>query len=191
MTLLEVLVALVIASFVVVLLTQALYQVMRLERNLAEQRPEITEQTLRSLMLDRLVRGIVARRSEEPGAFRGRASGFNAISVSVPGRDGPNTAQFGIELVHRQEPDQMELKLTSEGADAVVLLQWPGDKGVIAYLDAQGRWQSQWEMSSDPRQPALPAAIALQTGRADVKNLILPIVATPLPPFSRRQFEKL
>lgn len=201
LTLLEVLVALVITSYVVTLLAQALYQAMRIENQMNEFQFEQLSDDLRASMLLESIRGILPLGPDEPHAFQGRARSLTALSTGTPYGGANSVGGMTLSLVYIAAEEVTELQLSRPQAQSmlaaevpaatVTLLRWSGTRGAFRYLDEKGRWVDEWLVPKDGIPPVLPRAIAIETGLVHGPYLMASIDAAPIAPPSRRQLEAL
>jgi hypothetical protein len=194
----EVLVALVIVSFVVTLLSQALFQAMRVEQQMDELQFDRLDRALREATLREALGGILPVPQGEAHRFQGRSQSLTALTNASPFAGERLVVGTVFEIVHAAEPGRMELRVRMDEADAsrpdlapAVLFSWPGRAGTFMYLDERGRWVDEWVPSAGPAAPALPRAVAVTTGATPGDVLIVPIIADPAPPPSRRYLESL
>lgn len=173
LTLLELLVTLLIVSFVVAILSQALSQLARIERLLEGGQLRSAAVALRAEWVRGALAGLL------PGAgqtehFSGSERELTGVSTEVPQWPAPGLARLHLRLRADDRNGVMVLEQLPEaggGGEPVVLLQWPGREGRFMYLDTQDRWVDRWPLVSADAVPALPRAasplpraLALDTG---------------------------
>lgn len=192
LTLLELLVTLVIAAMLVALLSQSVSLVYRIEAVLAGERLRGQALLLRTEWLRLALAGL------QPGDRAGRGA-LRGDSRELVGRTtnpiGPSAGGWGeLSLRLRFEPQSGETLLERIGPTperrTQTLLRWPGDVGRFGYLRRDGTMEPQWPPALGT-QPALPAAVVLETALPGFATLIaVPhAVDSPLP--SRADVERL
>lgn len=198
MTLLEVLVALLIASFAIALLSQVLFQVMQVERRLEDGRFDGATLALRMTMLRNAIAGALPVKAGEPECFDGRELGLSMLTAEAPFSSEKGVTYTTFDLVYLKADDRTELRVASAsrertGADsgAYTLFTWPGRRAAFKYRDADGVWHSEWKPTSDAKVPVLPRAVAVETGLSGDLVLIAPIVAFPVPLATAKDVENL
>ena len=181
LTLLEMLVTLVILSFVAVILGQALNQLARVERLLEGGQLRSAVVALRAEWVRAALTGLL------PGTVQnerllGTERELQGMSTEVPQWPAPGLARLHLRLSTDDRAGVTRLELLAEPGTAtapVVLLEWPGPEGRFVYLDAQQRWVDRWpgatisganadasvSAGTDQRSAAtLPLAVMLNTG---------------------------
>lgn len=193
-TLLETLVTLVIVSLVAALLSEGMFQLARLERQLGSGRLEARIDGLHRLWVQQTIESLQPAAQEQPGHFVGSARSWTGLSSGVPleERLGPRLAQ--LELVFVSESAETELRLRHALApnvqgDAVVLARWPGDGARWRYLHPAGQWYDSWPPAID-KVPLLPRAIALEQGDGRGLYVLAMVQSTGQPLGQRLDVEK-
>lgn len=196
----EMLVTLVIVSFVAAILSQAMGQLARIERLLEGGQLRSTAVSLRAEWVRAALAGLM------PGTapaqrLRGGERELQGWSSEVPLWPAPGLARLHLRLTSDERSDQTSLELVPEaagGSAPVVLLQWPGRDGRFMYLDAQHRWSDRWppltttEIATGTTVPVtMPRAVALDTGPAGPGFLLAVPLARPLPQPTRSALEAL
>jgi type II secretory pathway component PulJ len=195
LTLLEVLVTLVIASFVVTLASQMLFQAQRLEQRLAQDQGETRLEAWRIALLREALRALQPTAIDSRQRFEGGPLALTARSSAVPGFPGPETTTLKLELV-RDPGRQSTALLLHTGSEASretwTVLSWPGTEGRLVYIERDGSEVDRWVVDATRRGPVLPAAIQIETGRRDALRVLrIAITSTGIPPPTRRQLESL
>ena len=198
LSLVEVLVTLVITSFVAGLLGQALFQAARLERELGEVRGGRFADALQVTMIRDAVRAIVPIGISEENAFEGTRTVVRATTVDSPFGGGGAVVVMQLELASSKSADRTELRLSTwrpgialTERQSVLMLDWPGRPGAFKYLDADGEWKDEWKPTLEMVGRVLPRAIAVPLGPGLDRWLMIPIEASPYAPMSRREVEAL
>lgn len=173
LTLLEMLVTLVIVSFVVAILSQALSQLARIERLLESGQLRSTVVALRAEWVRGALAGLLPGTTQSEWLL-GSDRELTGMSADVPLWPAPGLARLHLRLRSDDRLGTTALELLPEpgaGGEPVVLLQWPGRDGRFLYLDAQDRWVDRWPALSTTTTtvapngvPVLPRALALDTG---------------------------
>ncbi len=175
-TLVEMLVTLVLAAMVSTLLWQALALAGRLEQSLARAQQDGQEVQLRGAWLRLALEGLTVPPGA-PQALRGTERRLESLTTAPPwpGSQGPEP--FALEL----RPDTADGTLgPGDSADRTPLRLWalrpatgenidlgPRAAGTrFEYLDASGRWQTNWPPADLSLQPAgvqrpLPRAVRI------------------------------
>ena len=197
------LVTLVILSLVATILSQALGQLARIERQLESGQLPSTVDSLRSEWVRAALAGLI------PGTapaeqVRGSVTEVQGLSSEVPQWPAPGLARLHLRLSIDERAGSTRLELLPEsgdGAAAVVLLQWKGTGARFQYLDEQDRWGDRWPPLStantavagttSPTTQALPRAVALDTGPAGPGFLVAVPLASPTPQPTRATLEAL
>lgn len=183
LTLLEMLVTLVIVSFVVAILSQALAQLARIERLLEGGQLRSTVVALRAEWVRAALAGLLPGTSQAE-QLRGSERELTGMSTDVPLWPAPGLARLHLRLRSDDRAGTTVLEMLPEpgaSGEPVVLLQWPGRDGRFLYLDAQDRWVDRWPalstaaLSSAPNTvPPIPRALAVDTG-PDGPGLLLAV----------------
>ncbi|WP_397535358.1 type II secretion system protein J [Roseateles sp.] len=200
LTLLEVLVALVITSFVVTLLGQMLQQAMRIEQSLDAGRFEQGVLRLRAGMLREAIRGALPVRSGSGGQpFEGSAQMLRLQTSASPfastGEFG--ALEFGIRYDKASDRSALYVRpLDMDGkppadSSAVTLFDWPGRAGSFQYLDHLAQWHVEWSQAPASERRVLPTVVAVETGMAEWPRLIVQIDASAMPPPVLKELERL
>ena len=200
LTLLEMLVTLVIVSFVAAILSQAMGQLVRIERLLESGQLRSTAESLRAEWVRAALNGLM------PGTtpaerLNGSERELQGWSSEVPLWPAPGLARLHLRMTTDERSDQTSLELvpeTADGSTPVVLLRWPGREGRFMYLDAQNRWGDRWpplttaEIVAGSTVPVtMPRAVALDTGAAGAGFLLAVPLASPLPLPTRSALEAM
>ncbi|NDY96324.1 PulJ/GspJ family protein [Wenzhouxiangella limi] len=168
-TLLETLVALIIASLVSVLLMQGLTQALLLRDRVLDHVQFQREARLRYAWFDDTVSALIADLGRvERHRFTGGPNGFSGLSLA-PLTDWPGKPS----MVHWQLESEGDLfhLYYQEGAPIIAsewqrAWSWYAQSAEFAYYDPQAGWQSQWPPEGGhglAMIPALPAIIAFTT----------------------------
>jgi prepilin-type N-terminal cleavage/methylation domain-containing protein len=201
-TLLEMLVTLVILSLVATILSQALGQLARIERQLEGTQLRSVAVSLRAEWVRAALAGLM------PGTtpaeqVAGSEREVQGMSSEVPRWPAPGLARLHLRLVTDDRAGVTRLELLPESGDRaapVVLLQWAGQEGRFLYLDAKDRWSNRWPPLSTttvdtgtaaPALAPMPRAVALDTGPAGPGFLVAVPLASPSPPPTRAALEAM
>lgn len=194
----EVLVTLVITSFVAGLLGQALFQAARLERELGEVRGGRFADALHITMVRDAVRAIVPVGISEDNAFEGTRTVVRATTVDSPFGGGGAVVVMQLELASSTSTDRTELRISTwrpgfavSERQTIPMLDWQGRPGAFRYLDFDGEWKDEWKPTLEMAGRVLPRAIAVPLGPEPDRWLMIPIEASPYAPMSRRLVEAL
>jgi prepilin-type N-terminal cleavage/methylation domain-containing protein len=199
LTLLEMLVTLVIVSFVVTIVAQAMGQVSRIERLLEGGQLRSMATSVRAEWVRAALASMLPGTADAGDRFRGDARSLRGLSAEAPGATGSvlATMQLGLEFDGESGATRLQLRagdVVAGGAEAqaTTLLSWPGNVGRFRYLDPQGEWIDQWPPPMHSADAAtLPAAILVETGMSDIRLIIAApqVSESPLP--LRKQLEKM
>jgi len=192
----EMLVTLVIVSFVTTLLSQALFQTARVERLLDSQTFHAQTIALRMYWLRQTLESLVPFDSSQKDMFRGDAQSLQGLSTQVPGWPDSTSGPFSVEFTYDKEQQQGRLLLWLERVEglstgrSIKLLEWQGKAGRIQYLGADGAWTESWPpVSLQPGASRLPQAISLQTGSDDFPVIVVAPLPGGQPRVTRSQIE--
>lgn len=205
-TLLEMLVTLVLVGLVAGILSQALFQLSRVERLLAGGQMRSMGETVRLEWLRLALASMQAGEQGSPERFAGDARMLSGLSSAVPGYPSPGLATMQLKLriepnlgvtelvlIRHSSRDSGVLDSGGSSGDETILLSWAGQKGGFQYQDAAGLWVDSWPPSpvGVEAPPALPRLIRLETGlAADLQLLVAPLAVDTAVP-SRRSLEQL
>lgn len=164
-TLLELLVTLIILAGTAGLISQATWQVYRIETALAESQLLGPSDALRAEWIRQSLSGIQSGDASGNGRLRGnhrelRGMTSNPITGSPAGhgvlhmrlRFDETTGETLLEVAHQNR----------QSSEFQALLRWPGDAGRFIYITREGRNEEQWP-STMGKQAQIPAAIVLET----------------------------
>ncbi len=190
-TLMEMLVTLVIVALATGLVGQALFQATRLEQRMAHASTAGAQQTLQRVWLRRLLEGVLPKSRLSPDRLLGERDRVQGTSTTVPAFPDDTAQRFMLRLTRDDGATQLRLRrgADDEGREEL-LLTWRGERGAFHYMDAQGQWHDRWPPPSG-KVPALPTAIALETGLQPVPVLVAGVLAQGEPPVLRRELEQL
>lgn len=140
-TLLETLIALVIASIVAIVTLEMVYGLTRHAASLEAAMAEASDATLATLPMRRAVEGVVPSYADEPGAFAGErrriAANTRHSAFSASGRP----IGFTLEI---QESDHGDMLVYSEGGAAYFQRPLTGRSHVFRFVDRAGRIHAEW-----------------------------------------------
>jgi prepilin-type N-terminal cleavage/methylation domain-containing protein len=197
-TLIEMLVALVIVSFIAGLVGQALFQLSRVERLLEGGQLRGMADSVRAEWVRSAIESLLPGEVGSADRLRGSERELQGLSADVPMLPAPGLARLHLRLVFIEAAGVTQLQLLApapvqEAAEAapVVLLSWPGREGRFRYLDAAGEWRGDWPAPLGPPGAALPRVIAVETGLAEMRLLLAATRASEVPLPTRRQFEAM
>jgi len=198
LSLLEVLVALVITSFAITLLTQALFQAMRTEQRMDEAQFDGAAQALRLTLLRNALSAALPARSGQPEQFVGLAASVWLLTAEAPFTSDRGVTYMNLTLLYREDVGRTELRVSSGGqgagagvSNAIPMLDWPGRRGSFKYQDVDGRWHDEWKPDSDGGAPVLPAAVAIETGIPGASVVVAPMLVFPYAPLTSKELEAL
>ena len=161
-TLLETLVALVIASLVTVLLMQGLSHALMLRERVLEITQFQREDALRRGWFQDVVQALVADLERvEAHRFSGSASGFNGLTLAAlqeaPGV--PAVAEFRIE----REGEVVRLLYREQQGPEQRVWAWRSEQAGFSYYAPETGWTSRWPPDTNGPARALPAAVAFES----------------------------
>lgn len=198
LTLLEMLVTLVIASLVAGVVAQALVQIARVERLLEGGQLGAMADSVRAEWVRAMLASLLPGEPGRDERLQGQALELTGLSADSPILPAPGISRFRLRLTYDPGQDRTELQFeplpTPSGAAHQrprVLLGWPGRGGRFRYLDVKGEWQDEWRSLPGSTLPALPVAIALDTGIEGLPLLVAALRANELRKPTRRELEAL
>ncbi len=212
LTLVELLVTLVLTSAIAALLGTALHQLARIEDRLQGARLRGAIDSLHAEWVRQMLETVQPAPSADD-ALQGDAGRLAGRSALVPGHPAPQAARFVLRVERLTGPDRQRLVLERPDEPDTperhaTLLEWPGHKGRLRYLDAQGRWLERWPAEDRPIRPpptvndeaamlawvaamAPPRLIALDTGSVEQGVIAAAPRLAPRPRPTRAQAEGL
>lgn len=197
-TLLEMLVTLVVVSLVAGVLSQALFQLSRVERLLEGGQLSSMADSVRADWIRSAIESLLPGELDSNERLRGSERELEGLSADVPMLPAPGLAVLHLRLEFDEALGMTQLQLlqtaASQSGDArepLVLLSWPGREGRFRYLDDTGAWQENWPLPSSPRGAGLPRAILVETGLAAMPFMVAATRASPMGLLTRRQVESL
>lgn len=160
-TLLETLVALVIASLVSVLIMQGLSHALMLRERVLELTQYQREDALRRGWFNDSVQSLVADLPEiERHRFEGEANGFRGLTLSalqeLPGV--PTTMAWQLE----REGEIFRLLYGQGGNSGQLAWAWQAPRARFSYFSPETGWQEAWPPAGY-QGPPLPALVAFET----------------------------
>ncbi|MCP8464764.1 prepilin-type N-terminal cleavage/methylation domain-containing protein [Pseudomonas sp. ZM23] len=178
-TLLELLVVLVLTSFITVLLMQGMAYVAKVnETFLLEGQQRQARELVFGWFIDSVAAISAPERGGGSGRFRGDAKSFEAVTLaSVDRREGvPVAFAFRLDATRDAPTQDADLVYVRRlEANRWPLLQLPGD-AQFEYLDSLGAWHENWPPSS-ALVDSLPEAVALSSKREQL--FLLATVQSP------------
>jgi prepilin-type N-terminal cleavage/methylation domain-containing protein len=197
-TLLEMLVTLVVVSLVAGVLSQALFQLSRVERLLEGGQLSGMADSVRADWIRSAIESLLPGEVGGSERLRGSERELQGLSADVPMLPAPGLAALHLRLEFDEALGMTQLQLlqtpasqVGEAREPLVLLSWPGREGRFRYLDDTGTWQENWPLPSNPRGAGLPRAISVETGLAAMPFLVAATRASPMGLLTRRQVESL
>ena len=198
MTLLEMLVVLVVMSFVVTLVGQALTQVVRLEQILRGVQLDAAVERVRMFWLSESLESMLPVTADAPLRFSGNGTSLSGVTTAPPAESAIGIAHLSVRMTFAAERGVTELQLRLDSPQEVarsldspppaefrIAARWPGETGRFRYMDAQGGWHDQWPIND--RDPGLlPRAVLVETGLADVPSFVVSVKTSPIGMPSRR-----
>jgi len=174
MTLVELLVTLVLTSFISLVLWQALAQLARVERILQGNQLQGGSMAVRVEWLRYALEALVPGVPGSPDRLQGSDREMTGLTSEPPLDCHSGVCHVRLSLQFNEQTQQTELSASAtEQANAapLVLLRWPGRGGKFSYLGADGQWRNTWPPPMG-LPPALPKAIAIDTGAGDVGLIV-------------------
>lgn len=200
-TLLEMLVTLVMVSLIGLILSQAMFQIGKVEQLLEEEHLRSMDVSLRAIWVHDALTALLPGQVATHERFGGGASSLHGVSTAVPQFPNAGVGFVSFSLKFNAELGRTELLLVDEeaaegrttlkeGRTPTVLLSWPGPQGRFQYQDVAGRWHDRWPppLSSSP---ALPAMIILETGMPELPQLLAAPRAVDVSLPTRSALEKM
>jgi len=187
-TLLEMLVTLVLISLIGAILSQAMFQISRIEQVLSESQMRAGALALRAEWVREMMSDLLPGDPANGERFKGDEHSLQGVSGAVPRWPIAGLSPFRLLLSFNEKSGRTELLLDarplrddllgSPAAVPIALLSWPGNHGRLRYQDAHGEWRDGW-LPSPARgligAVTLPAHLALETGDPELGT----IYATP------------
>lgn len=197
LTLLEMLVTLLIVSLVAAIVWQAMAQLARVERLLAQGQMVNMVQALRAEWARNAIGSLLPGAPQSNERLLGSALELRGLSTQVPQWPTPGVAILHLRLDYEARTELTTLQVirandsSPEQAVATPLLSWPGRKGRFTYLDHQGQWHDSWPTPTPDKLRALPKAVMLETGLPELPVLLAAPLAADIVMPSRRLLERL
>jgi hypothetical protein len=192
------LVTLVVVGLVAGVLSQALFQLSRVERLLEGGQLDSMADMVRASWIRSAIESLLPGNEGSSERLRGSERELQGLSADVPMLPAPGLAPLHLRLVFNETLGVTQVQLLDVGVpqgggarEPVVLLSWPGREGRFRYLDERGDWHDTWPLPMDPNGAALPRAILLQTGLPAMTTLVSATRASPVPMVTRQQLETL
>lgn len=197
-TLLEMLVTLVVVSLVAGVLSQALFQLSRIERLLEGGQLRSMADAVRANWVRSAIESLLPGEAGSSDRLSGSERELEGLSADVPMLPAPGLAKLHLRLEFDAAAGTTQLQLLDSavflGKEAnapVVLLSWPGREGRFRYRDDAGMWHENWPVPLQSSESGLPRAIVLETGLSTLPTLVAATRASPVPMLTRRQVEAL
>lgn len=191
-TLLEMLVVLIISSFVSVLLMQGLGFILQLQGRFVEQLEDLQEGALQEYWFRSTVSSTLADYKDiEPNhVFQGDSTHFSGLTVAGLDADAGVPTEFSWTLNHVADTVVLQYQQTSNEV-AWQVAQWQGNEGEFRYLTRDGQWFEQWPPKTlGVEAPQLPRAILLSGKRRQQSFAwIVPLLAKDQTPIDYRLLE--
>lgn len=198
MTLLELLVAMVLTSFLVALLAQLLSQAMRIEQALSEGRYSEGIQALRMRWLTESIRAMQPSPLDATQVLSAneRQLRFETLASPLAPQGGAGVLEAYFAYDARSDSTGLYLRDVAaerdEGAHrSIQLLSWPGRAGSLKYLDHLGGVHGDWNPKSSNSLRMQPSLVVVETGLRGWEKTIIQVDASPIAPVSRRQVDSL
>lgn len=202
-TLLEMLVVLVLMSFVTLLVSQALAQVARVERLLAGAQLEGAITSVRVSWAQAALESMLPMSRESGARFEGGVRRISGMSSQSPAMPTVGLAKVSMTLEFDPRLGVTELRMAlgqgsgkgaaaagAAGAVGSVLISWPGNSGRFRFMDDQGRWHDNWPMDQADAV-LLPVAVLIETGLDEAPRIVASMAVAPLPLPSRQSLQEL
>lgn len=202
-TLLEMLVVLVLMSFVTVLVSQMLTQVARIERLLNSAQLEGAITSVRVSWVKAAIESMLPMTRESGARFVGDSRQIAGMSSEPPVMPAAGLTKVGMSMVFEATRGVTEFRLllgrgaepdglggNPPGVASPVLFSWPGNTGRFRFLDTKGLWHDSWPIEPSDAD-LLPVAVMIETGLDEVPRVIASIAAAPQPLPSRQSLGDL
>lgn len=165
-TLVEMLVVLVITSLIVMILLQALQQVMSLHTRFGSEIDRNRGQAISQEWLSQLLEGLQPEQDGGKYVFKGSASELSGLSTSVPTDQYGGLTHFSLKLNYdsRQNETVLEYRDDLHSEQPLRLADWDGDSGRFVYQDSKQAAYSNWPPELDHSRQ-IPALIKLEARR--------------------------
>lgn len=198
LTLMEVLVTLVLLSMLGGILWQALSQMARLERNVAEGGFDGQTDALRLQWVRTLLEAAQPLDSQDPDRFTGQAALIQGVSTDVPGWPVSFAAPFTLKLEHESATARSRLTLgvgrsrSIQSPPGVTIVEWTGPPGRFEFMAEDGTWHDRWPAQRlQPAARVLPALVAIHTGSPAGKLWVVQTRTSGTPRPTLRMLEQL
>ena len=202
-TLVEMLVVLVLVSFVTLLLSQALTQVSRIERSLTGAQLDGVITAVRVAWLRASVEAMLPMPRESNDRFEGNERLVTGLSTDAAAMPIVGLAKVTLSLTFDPKRGATDLKLSTSMPEAITgmensniqpkaiaLLSWQGNSGRFRYMDKQGTWHEKWPVDALASAP-LPTAMSIETGLDEAPQIVVALRVSPLNLPSRKLLETL
>lgn len=157
LTLLEMMVALLIAAMATTLLTQAMRQLAGVEQLLERSGSAGQTVLVRREWVRVLLASALPEQVNEPTAFLGDAQRLQLKSAVGLAGGGSVTDSVQLQLDYEPRTQAGSLRLAQgPGAEPVTLLRWTGAAPSFQYQDDDGRWLKAWPPQAVAERPRRP-----------------------------------
>ena len=175
-TLLEMLVALVITSMLVALITGALFYVLQVREKLGRELVDGTTVFRTQSWFETVVAGCLPITADQEGSFAGEERGFKALTQGAL-RASALVPPMPVELrLENGGTNELRLEYKEAGGKSIVLARWENAEGHFRYYDALGLAHDDWKVAIGAYENLVPRLVELEVKSPAGKELYLAAV---------------
>ncbi|EIJ43006.1 prepilin-type N-terminal cleavage/methylation domain-containing protein [Beggiatoa alba B18LD] len=194
-TLLEMLVVLVISSFISVLLMQGLSFLAQLQGRFVEQLDDLHIGALQEYWFRSTVTNVLAdyKDVENNYVFQGNSERFSGLTIAGLDNEAGVPTPFAWTIIKTDEQYGLYYQaLDKPNEPAWQVAIWQGQADGFRYLDRKGQWFNQWPPTTlGLESPQLPRAISFSGyRRQQLLYWVVPILARDQTPIDYRLLEE-
>jgi general secretion pathway protein J len=183
-TLLEILVVLVLTSFITGILLQGLQQVYRIQVRFGTEMFHSQQRAMRVDWYRSSINGIMPDYVDGKCRFRGGARMVSGQTTAPLDAIGGALVPFKWRIDFDPKAGEMAL-YSGDGSDAVIVLTWPGSEGRFLYVDEDSHAQESWPpLFGKPQQ--VPRMILLEMGAAGKADILVSVPRGPDRPWPKK-----
>jgi prepilin-type N-terminal cleavage/methylation domain-containing protein len=184
-TVMEMLVVIVISGMIVMILLQALSQVMNLHYRFGVELDRNREETMAQSWLRSLIEGLQPDVDDGKHKLQGNSTELSGLSTSVLTEQYGSPAEFSLRIRYNRSKDRTEIEYKDAlHQDApLILWGWQGNQGKFVYIDKKQREYQNWppELDHSRQLPDLVRVETVRDGQAWILTMKPAGPVNPLP----------